>query len=293
MASCKERTRTVIPVTTSYTVGEYLITAVLDSPSPPLDPSIVFESVPAAAWNPYRAFALNAEGMWLPDWRSHLIQPLNSGGPTVLVDTGMGPAVQDHTGEPGQLLNNLAALGVQPEHVNIVVTTHCHGDHIGWNTSYDGKTPSLTFPNATHWVASRDWEHYSKPENMDSTFEKSVLPLEDLGALKLISGVETIAPGISTLPTNGHTPGHQCVLIESDDETGVITGDLFHSVAQITEQTWCPTFDWNIDMSTESRRSLLRTAATQGWIVFTGHLPTGSSIGHVVSVDGKSVWQPL
>ena len=128
---------------------------------------------------------------------------------------------------------------------------------------------------------------------MDSTFEKSVLPLENLGALKLISSIETIAPGISTLPANGHTPGHQCVLIESGDETGVITGDLFHSVAQITEQTWCPTFDWNTNMSTESRRGLLTTAATQGWIVFSGHLPTGSSIGHVVSVDGKSVWRPI
>ena len=198
--------------------------------------------------------------MWVTEFKSHLIRSTNKEGPIILVDSGSGPTDDDQ----GKLLDNLNALGVQAADVDVVVTTHCHGDHIGWNVSYKDGKPELTFPNATHWVASRDWEHYSKPENMDSAFEKSVLPLEDLGALKLISGVETIAPGISTLPTNGHTPGHQCVLIESDDETGVITGDLFHSVAQITEQTWCPTFDWNIDMSTESRRSLLRTAATQG-----------------------------
>ncbi len=283
-------------MSTSFVIGDYEITAVLDGPSLPRDPGMIFTTVPAEAWDPYRAIALNPEGKWAPDWRGHLIRATNGAKgdtPIILVDAGMGDVVHEHTGEKGKLLDNLAALGVQPEDIDIVVTTHCHGDHIGWNVSYDGDIPSLTFPNATHWIASRDWEHYSKSENQNPAFDKSVKPLEALGALKLIGGVEQIAPGISTLPTNGHTPGHQCVLINSGGKTGVITGDLFHSVAQVTEQNWCPTFDWNATMSTQSRRSLLTLASTQEWIVFTGHLATGSSIGNVVSEGGKSIWKAL
>lgn len=256
---------------------------------------MVFESVPAEAWDPYRTFALSPEGMWVTEYRSHLIRATNGEGPVILVDTAMGPAVQEITGEPGQLLNNLAALGVQPGDVDVVVTTHCHGDHVGWNIAYndEGDAPSLTFPNATHWVASRDWEHHTNPDNPNPAFDYSVKPLEALGALKLINGVEQIAPGVSTLPTNGHTPGHQCVLIESGGATGVIIGDLFHNVAQVTEQSWCPVFDWNTDMSTRERRKLLDMAMTEKWVVFAGHLPTGINIGHVVSEGGKTVWKAV
>ena len=296
-------------MTTTFEIGDYTITAVLDNPGAPRDPSQVMPTVPAEAWDPYRSFALDSSGMWVSYWRGHLVRATSGEGPVILIDTGMGPAVQDHNGEQGQLLRNLSVLGVQPGDVDIVVITHCHGDHIGWNISYpgddatgDGATganggandnPALTFPNATYWIASHDWEHYTKSENANPAFDRSVRPLEALGALKLVEGVEQIAPGISTLPTNGHTPGHQCVLIESGDATGVITGDLFHNVAQITEQTWCPVFDLDTTMSTHSRRSLLTIASAQEWVVFTGHFPPGSSIGHVISEGGKSAWKPI
>jgi glyoxylase-like metal-dependent hydrolase (beta-lactamase superfamily II) len=280
-------------MTSSYTLGDYKIDVVLDVPAPPRDVSVVFESVPAEAWDPYRSFALDSNGMWITAYRGHLIRNVNGEGPVILVDTGMGDVVSEVTGEVGKLRENLGALGVQLEDIDIVVTTHCHGDHIGWNVLYDGDTPRLTFPNATHWIAALDWEFYSKPENANPAFDKSVKPLEALGALKLIGGVEQLAPGIATLPMNGHTPGHQCVLIESGGVTGVVTGDLFHNVAQITEQAWCPIFDWNTSMSTQSRRSLLTLASTQDWIVFSGHLETGQSIGNVVLEGGKSSWKPL
>jgi glyoxylase-like metal-dependent hydrolase (beta-lactamase superfamily II) len=280
-------------MTTSLTIGDYEVTAVLDSVAVPRDPALVWPDVPADAWDPWRATGLSPEGMWVPEWRSHLIRRTDGEGPVIIVDAGMGDVVHEHTGENGALLTNLAALGVQPGDVDIVVTTHCHGDHIMWNVSYDGDTPRLTFPNAKHWIASRDWEFYSKPENDNPAFDSRVKPLEQLGALKLITGVEQLAPGVSTLPTNGHTPGHQCLLIESGGQTGVVTGDLFHNIAQVTEQTWTPIFDWNPKMAIQSRRSLLTIASTQDWIIFTGHFPTGRSIGNVVSEGGKLVWKAL
>jgi glyoxylase-like metal-dependent hydrolase (beta-lactamase superfamily II) len=174
-----------------------------------------------------------------------------------------------------------------------VVITHTHGDHIGWNVTWDGATPRPTFPRATYYVARADWEHYSAVTPRNEAFERQVRPLEALGVLKLVRGQVEIAPGISTLPANGHTPGHQCVEVRSGGNTGVLTGDLFHNVAQVTEQAWCPTFDWNTDLSTASRRWVLWRALAEGWIVFSGHLPMGRSIGRVVHRDGKPSWDPV
>ena len=273
----------------SQPIGNYEITTVIDTLPPPRDPALVFQSIPGKAWDPYRSFALNADGMWVTEFKSHLIRSINKEGPIILVDSGLGPTDDGQ----GKLLDNLNNLGVQVDDVDIVVTTHCHGDHIGWNVSYRDGKPELTFPNATHWVARNDWDHHTQEGNSDPAFDNSVRPLEKLGALKLVDGVETIAPGISTLPMNGHTPGHQNVLIKSKNSTGVIIGDLFHNVAQVTEQTWCPIFDWNTEMSTECRRDLLSRAMNEKWVVFAGHLPNGSSTGRVIEQNGLPHWQPV
>ena len=173
--------------------------------------------------------------------------------------------------------------------IDIVVTTHCHGDHIGWNIS-DGKP---TFLNATYRIAKNDWDFYSQADNVNPQFDASIRPLKAAGNLELVDGVVELARGITTYPTHGHTPGHQCVLVESGGETAVVTGDLFHNVAQVTEQTWCPTFDWNTDKSTASRKGLLARAQSENWTVCSGHLASGKSMGKVVDESGKSVWHAI
>jgi glyoxylase-like metal-dependent hydrolase (beta-lactamase superfamily II) len=231
--------------------------------------------------------------MYQSQWRGHIIRRASGSGPAILVDTGMGIGPHQHTGKKGELLDSLKKLGIKQEQVSAVVTTHCHGDHIGWNVTYDGDRPRPTFPNATYFIAANDWDHYTKPEVKNDAFDRGVRPLQGLGVLKLTKGVVEIAPGISTLPTNGHTPGHQCVLVQSGGQTGVLTGDLFHNVAQVSEQHWCPTFDWRTDLSTASRRWLMWRAQAEEWTVFSGHLPTGSSIGRIVDKNGKPAWQPV
>ena len=279
-------------MSTSLTIGDFKIMTIQDHQGMDRDPSEIYPAVPAAAWDPYRDFALDADGFYRSQWRGHLIQP-SDGGSALLVDTGMGPGPHDHTGKPGELLASLSALGVKPEDIGTVVVTHTHGDHIGWNVSYDNGTPRATFPNARYIVARADWEHYSRPENSNEAFDHSIKPLEGLGVLDLVEGVHEITPGVSTLPTNGHTPGHQCVLIESGGQTGVVTGDLFHNVAQISEQDWCPIFDWDTAISTRSRRELLGRAEREDWTVFSGHLGIDKSIGKVVRSRGKPSWQPV
>ncbi|MDP6822248.1 MAG: MBL fold metallo-hydrolase [Dehalococcoidia bacterium] len=279
---------------TSATIGNLRITTLVDLTPPPRDVSMIYPDVPANDWGPYQDFALES-GMWQTQFCGFLVRPMNGDGPIVLVDTGMGPGPHDPGDVPGQLLEELAGGGVEPGDISAVVTTHPHGDHVGWNVSYDGDTPRATFPNARYMIARADWDHWTSDDVAPNVpaIGRSVQPLEGLGVLHLVDGEEDVAPGVKTRPANGHTPGHQVVMIESGGETGVIIGDLFHNVAQVTETEWCPMFDWNQDMARAARREILGAAASGGWTVFAGHLRVGSNIGKVSGSGDRFTWQSI
>ena len=278
---------------TQIVVGDYEISVVDDHIGLRRNPADVFVDVASAEWDPHRDYALSPDGYWQAQWRGHLIRRTDDTGENVLVDTGAGPGPYEHGPPQGDLLTNLASLGIEPSDVDNVVTTHCHWDHIGWNLQSDDETATTTFPNATYHVAKNDWTYYSDPSNGNDDFIAYVAPLESTGQLNLVLGELELMDGVTLLPTNGHTPGHQCVLVQSRGETAVLTGDLFHNVAQIREQHWCPVFDWRTDLSTASRRWLLWRAMSENWTVVTGHLSTGMSIGKVVEEDGKPTWSPI
>ena len=279
---------------TQIVIGDYEISVVDDHIGVERHPGDVFVDVSPEEWDPHRHYALNEDGLWISQWRSHLIRRTDGTGENVLVDTGMGPGPYDHGAEHGALMENLANLNV--DDIDNVVITHCHGDHIGWNMHQPAdptaeSTP--TFANAKYHVAERDWDFYTRPENAVEAFDHQVKPLKAAGVLKLIPGEHEIMEGVKIVPTNGHTPGHQCVFVKSHGQTAVITGDLFHNVAQIAEQHWCPVFDWRTDLSTASRRWLLWRAMAEDWIVVSGHLSTGMSMGKVTEKDGRPTWNPV
>ena len=284
---------------THIAVGELEIFVIDDHIGSERNPADVFVDVPPEQWDPHRHYALNEDGMWVSQWRGHLIRRADGSGKQILVDTGMGPGPYDHGNLEGELIKNLTILPslsgslTKIDEISDVVITHCHGDHIGWNTQLVNDTPTPTFPKATYHIAKRDWEHYTKHENKDDVFEAQVRPLKDLGTLNLVSGELELMEGVQIFPTNGHTPGHQCVFVRSKGQTAVLTGDLFHNVAQIAEQHWCPVFDWRTDLSTASRRWLLWRAMVEDWIVVSGHLPTGMSIGKIEECNGTPTWKPI
>ena len=292
---------------TQYTIGAYEIFVIDDHIGDPRDPAEVFPRVRPNLWERHADYALEADGTWLAQWRGHLIRRTDGVGDNVLVDTGMGPGPYSYGPPEGSLLRNLTTIeptmqgyfggggAMTVEQVDHVVITHCHGDHIGWNTTVgsDGERRP-TFPGATYHVARADWDHYTDEANQNDQFDEQVRPLEAMGVLNLVLGEYDLADGITILPTNGHTPGHQCVVVKSEGEVGVLTGDLFHNLAQIQQQDWCPVFDWRTDLSTASRRWVLYRAMAEGWIVFSGHFPTGKSIG-VVELDSRNrpSWRPV
>lgn len=122
---------------------------------------------------------------------------LRADGRTVLVDTGLGPEAQ------GTLMRELEAGGVAASDVDVVVFTHLHGDHTGWNLDRESGQPN--FPRARYLVPRVDWDHFNA--DLPESFIRDVAPLEQLGVLELFEGEHSVTPSVTTLPAPGHTPG--------------------------------------------------------------------------------------
>ena len=110
------------------------------------------------------------------------------------------------------------------------------GAQFGWNMQDSGEASSTMFSNAAYHIAKNDWTYYGDPANENDVFDTQVVPLESTGQLKLVLGELERMDGVSLFPTNAHTSGHQCVLVQSGGETAVMACDLFHNVAQIRDQ---------------------------------------------------------
>lgn len=273
-------------------IGNVEILAFVDIGPNPRDPAMVFPDVPAEAWEPYRD-TMTPDGQ-LPFQMGFFA--LRAGGQTIVVDTGLGRGPhQQMGGITGKLEDQLKGAGIGLSDVNAVLITHLHGDHVGWNVTWDGETPKATFPNAKYYIPQGDWDHFNKPEVLENSphMKANVLPLQNLGATELVPDGFALTPEITTLVTPGHTPGHQCILINSGGEKGILTGDAFHTVAQTQETDWNVGFDVDKPLAAQTRGSLMQRLEDEGMTVAAGHMVVGSNIGKVVRVEGKRTWQVI
>ena len=204
---------------------------------------------------------------------------VRSSGRLILVDTGL-------QAPDGTLLEDMRRKGVDREAVDIVVMTHLHGDHVGWNLT-DGKP---TFPRARYLVSRSDWEYWTRPEVQVAPIRDQVMPLDDLRILDLIEGEYSITDELTTLPTPGHTPGHISLVINSGGQRGFILGDVAHSPAQSHYTDWNPTFDIEQDLSRKTRHQVLDRLEADGSLVSAGHFPD-PGFGRFVRSAGRRIWQ--
>lgn len=272
-------------------VGNAEIVFALDMVPPSRGPDAFFEGVTAKDWEPYQDILEDGQ---IQLYYGHFF--VRSGGKTVMVDTGMGPGPHaDRGNRTGDLLNQLRAQGVGPEDVDIVLHTHLHGDHVGWNVDLTGDTPRPYFPRARYLVPRLDWEYFTRPDILESApqVKNSVLPLEKLGLMDLIDEGHEVTDEITTLDTPGHTPGHQVVLINSQSEKAMIVGDALHSKVQVQEPDWCAGVDTNKDDSRRSRHALLERAENEGYVIAAGHFHPHDHIGKVIRSGGRRYWQVL
>ena len=205
----------------------------------------------------------------------------------VLIETGHG----DKYGEKEQrifeidprrwLRPALLERGIEPESISDVVVTHLHFDHAGgltWRREPDAPLEP-TFPRAAVHVSSGGSavEEYDDAKAnfgiMTATYrEENLAPLDEADRWSLLCGPGVIVPGIESLPTPGHTRGHQSVLIRGRQQTVVYTGDVLPTAAHVGA-AWNMAYDLFPLDNRESKRRLLSAAAQQGWLLAIDHEP--------------------
>jgi glyoxylase-like metal-dependent hydrolase (beta-lactamase superfamily II) len=178
-------------------------------------------------------------------------------------------------------LADLAAAGVTPEAVDLVLCTHLHVDHVGWNTRLvDGRWVP-TFPRARYLFARTEWEHWSTVLEAETPtiMADSVRPVLDAGQADLIEMDHAISSELQLEPTPGHTPGHVSLRIRSGGQEAVITGDLMHHPVQCAEP-WASNFDTDAEAARATRRAFCARSAASGRLVLGTHFaaPTAGRI---------------
>ncbi len=169
----------------------------------------------------------------------------------------------------------LERQGIAPESITDAIATHLHFDHAGGFTreGEDGNL-ELALPNATYHIQRKQWEAATSPNAKDraSFFPDDFLPMESAGKLELADGVKEILPEVRLVPTDGHTPGHQVVLLGSGTNTVMYCGDLI-PLASHVNLPWIMAYD-HFPLSTlEEKERLLSKAADEGWLLFFEHDP--------------------
>lgn len=195
---------------------------------------------------------------------------VNTGSELVLFDTGLAA---EGTGAA------MAAAGLSPEQVDVVVLTHMHGDHIGGLMGADGTTPA--FPNARYVTGGIEHNHWSAAA--DEGFEKSVKPLND--KMTFLDDGGSVAGGITAMLAAGHTPGHMVYMIESNGQRLAITADAAnHYVWSLQYPDWEVRFDADKAAAAATRKSLFGMIAADQ-IPFIGYHMPFPALGYVEAKD--------
>jgi glyoxylase-like metal-dependent hydrolase (beta-lactamase superfamily II) len=218
---------------------------------------------------------------------------------TVLIDCCLGndktvpvrPAW--HRKADAHWMDGLAATGLTPADIDLVVCTHLHNDHVGWLTSWRDNQWMPTFPNARYlfvraeYEFTRDWpkthagDHpLDMGEAIRLSFEESVAPVVQAGQAHFVAADHVVDEYLRFLPSPGHTPGHVVVSAGRDRDAAVFTGDMIHSPIQVRYPGLSLPADEDQPCAAQTRMTFLQRFCGSDTVVFTMHFPHPSA-GHV------------
>jgi glyoxylase-like metal-dependent hydrolase (beta-lactamase superfamily II) len=254
------------------TLGDFELTAVSDG-TYRLDGGAFFGVVPKVMWE--KKVEADAEN-YVPVGLNSVV--VRTGQHTVLIETGIGNKLPERLikifGQPAKLLDNLNAAGISPEDIDIVINSHLHFDHCGWNTTLrDGKIVP-TFPKAKYYAPEGEWQHGRLQLERDaiSYMSENYDPLIKTGRMELLQGDQEIVPGISVRVFPGHTLHMQAVIIQSGSQTACYISDLIPTSAHI-DLTWVMAFDLLPLRTIESRKRYYAQSIPEKWLTMFTHDP--------------------
>jgi glyoxylase-like metal-dependent hydrolase (beta-lactamase superfamily II) len=217
---------------------------------------------------------------------------------TVLIDTGIGndkprPGSAAWHLRQGRYLEDLKSAGVTPEQVDVVLCTHLHVDHVGWNTRLvDGRWVP-TFPLARYLFVGEEWEFWkfesASGRDEHGCIADSVAPIVERGQAGLVDSHHAIDEHLSLEPSPGHTPGHACVRLRTSAGEAVFSGDLMHRTVQVAEPQWSSRFCHDTVAAAVTRRAFVERHADSGVLVLPAHFPRP---GFIVRAPGGYRFTP-
>jgi glyoxylase-like metal-dependent hydrolase (beta-lactamase superfamily II) len=240
-----------------------------------LDGGMMFGIVPRVVWERRRPpDELNRVGLQL---NCLLIQ---RGNEYALVDTGLGTNLTPHQRDviwglaPGpRLLDSLAALGLAPQDISLVINTHLHIDHCGGDTLLRDGRLRPTFPRARYLVQRQEWQDTLQPNERTrgSYFPELLRPLAEEGLLELLDGDTQVNSYLRCLLTPGHTRGHQSVLVGEGPRKALHLGDAAPFSEHFEKLSWIPGMDLSQLDSLEAKRRLLQQALENDYLLIFYH----------------------
>ena len=252
-----------------------------------LDGGAMFGVVPKVLWEKQKpADELNRVAM---DMNCLLIR---DGTHVVLVETGAGPKLNDKqkrnfgVDSPPRLLEELAARGVRPDEVTLVINTHLHYDHAGGNTRRDGDRIVATFSRASYVFQRLEWLDANAPNERTrgSYLADDFAPLEATGKLELVDEAVEIVPGVRLDRIQGHTRGTQTVRVTDGKETLFFSSDFMPDRHHLP-LPWIPSQDLYPLETLAAKKVILPRAVEEKWIVaFTHDAPR---FGRISEVEGR------
>jgi len=266
-----------------WKIGEVSITRVIESEAP-WDGTLLLPEATAANVRKERDWLhptfTDDAGLLRMSIHAFVIE---SRGKRIVVDTCIGNdkerPIPEWNRKQWPFLANLEQAGYPRESVDLVLCTHLHVDHVGWNTMLRGGRWVPTFPNATYLIGGTEWDFFSTAEEpfLKGPVDDSVRPVVAAGMSQLVDDAHRLTDEVWLESTPGHTPGHFSVRISSRGEEAVITGDLMHHPILCRYPEWDNKFDYDGPIAKKTRRAFCERYADSAVLVLGTHFATPSA----------------